>query len=316
MDVFGMTDVGKSRKRNEDQFIVADLSKSLLVHQTSLSVDQYTRLFGRAQGALLVVADGMGGQPAGDRASALAVETIARYVVNTMPWLFGLQEDHEGNLKDELKSALERCQQRIETEVAKNPKREGMGTTLTIAYVVWPRLYVVHAGDSRCYLWHEGELQQITTDQTIAQEMVDQGGLTAEEVEGSRWNHVLSSCIGGGESKLSPKAYRADLRAGDVLLLCTDGLTKHVSDQEIAAILRRQQLAQDTCRQLIEKANAAGGTDNITAIVARTDTDEGGQEAEATQKVSLDKVIAKTEPETATGAAPPLVEEVVEKAND
>src|SRR5207248_4412766 len=114
MDCFGLTDAGRVRPVNEDQFLVADLSKSLLVHQTSLSHDDHTRLFGGSQGQLLLVADGMGGHAAGQQASSLAVQGLSHYVLNTMPWLFQLQEHREADLKEELVAALEACQRRFE----------------------------------------------------------------------------------------------------------------------------------------------------------------------------------------------------------
>ena len=153
MDCYGLTDVGQVREVNEDQFLIADLSKSMLVHQTSLGHEDHTRLFGGSQGQLLLVADGMGGQAAGQQASAIAVQTLERYVLNAMPWFFRLQESLEDDHRDELKVALEACQRGIEAAAEASPARRGMGTTLTMAYVVWPRLYVVHVGTSRCYLF-------------------------------------------------------------------------------------------------------------------------------------------------------------------
>src|SRR5262249_46734818 len=156
-------------------FLIADLTKSMLIHQTSLSHEDHTRLFGGSQAKLLLVADGMGGHAAGQQASALAVETLAHYVLNTMPWFLGLQETEEPDLREKLQTALARCQDRIEAAAKAEPSRYGMGTTLTMAYLIWPRLYVVHAGDSRCYLLRGGRLEQITTDHTLAQKMVESG---------------------------------------------------------------------------------------------------------------------------------------------
>jgi PPM family protein phosphatase len=269
MDCFGLTDAGKVRAGNEDQFLLADLNKSMFIHQTSLHLDDHTRLFGASQGRLMVVADGMGGQSAGERASSLAVDTLARYVLNTMPWLMRLQGSEEDDLKDELVAVLQRCQERIEAEASAQPSRRNMGTTLTMAYLVWPRLYVVHAGDSRCYLLRAGRLEQITRDQTVAQQLVDKGALPPEKAEGSRWSHVLWNCLGGGSHELNPEVYKATLQLGDAILLCTDGLTKSVADKEIAEILGTAPSAEEACRLLVHKANGAGGPDNITVVVAR-----------------------------------------------
>jgi PPM family protein phosphatase len=268
MDCFGLTDAGRVRPVNEDQFLVADLSKSLLVHQTSLSHDDHTRLFGGSQGQLLLVADGMGGHAAGQQASSLAVQGLAHYVLNTMHWFFRLEEGREADLEEELKSALEECQRRLEAAAGARPEQRGMGTTLTMAYLLWPRLYVVHAGDSRCYLLRGGRLEQITKDHTVAQKLVDAGALTAGEAQGSRWSHVLWNCVGGGSHELSPDVYKATLQMGDTLLLCTDGLTKHLDDQAIAGLLGHDRPTERTCRALVAEANAAGGSDNVTAVVA------------------------------------------------
>ncbi len=191
MDCAGLTDVGRVRQTNEDQFLIADLNKSMLVRQTSLALADHTRLFGGSQGALLLVADGMGGHAAGKQASALAVQTLEHYVLNTMPWFFHLQQDQETDLQDELKSAMEACQHSIETATAARPQQRGMGTTLTMAYLLWPRLYVVHVGDSRCYLFRPPRLVQITKDQTMAQQLVEHNVLAPEEAPHSHWSNVL-----------------------------------------------------------------------------------------------------------------------------
>src|SRR5262249_48443254 len=134
MEVFGLTDPGKVRAANEDQFLIADLSKSMLIHQTSLAHEDHTRLFGSSQGKLLLVADGMGGQAEGKRASSIAVQTLAHYVLNTMHWFFRLPEGLEAEYMDELRAALEECQRKIEIASEAAPDRRGMGTTLTMAY--------------------------------------------------------------------------------------------------------------------------------------------------------------------------------------
>jgi protein phosphatase len=268
MDCHGQSDVGRKRTVNEDQFLIAELSKSMLIHQTSLSHEDHSRLFSGSQGKLFLVADGMGGESAGEVASALAVETVARYLLNTMPWFFRLEQGHEDDLHGELRATLEACQRSIQA-ASTAPGRQRMGTTLTMAYLLWPRLYVVHAGDSRCYLLRGGRLEQITTDHTIAQRMVEQGTLSQEEADQSRWSHVLYNCVGGGSHEINPDVYHANLEPGDVLLLCTDGLTKVVPDERIRSVLARDEKAEQTCRRLVELANDDGGPDNVTVVVAR-----------------------------------------------
>ena len=269
LDCHGLSDVGRRRRVNEDQFLIADLSKSMLIHQTSLSHEDHSRLFSGSQGKLFLVADGMGGESAGEVASALAVETVTRYLLNTMPWFLRLQENQEDDLKDELRAALERCQERIVAEATASAERRGMGTTLTMAYIIWPRLYVVHAGDSRCYLLRGNRLEQVTTDHTVAQQLVERGVLRPEEAEGSRWSHVLWNCLGGGSSELSAEVYKATLQIGDTLLLCSDGLSQDVPEEQLLEVLRKDRGAEETCRELVDAANRAGGRDNITVVVAR-----------------------------------------------
>lgn len=203
LDCFGLTDIGKVRTANEDQFLISDLVKSLLIHHTSLSHEDHTRLFGNSQGQLLLVADGMGGHAAGKQASTIAVESLARYVLNTMPWFFRLDESQENDRKEELIAALGECQRSIEVAAEANAENRGMGTTLTMAYINWPRMYVVHVGDSRCYLFRQSRLEQVTTDHTMAQQLVERGELTAEQAQASRWSHVLWNCLGGRPGLLS-----------------------------------------------------------------------------------------------------------------
>jgi len=268
MECYGLTDIGKVREVNEDQFLIADLNKSMLIHQTSLSHDDHTRLFGGSQGKLLLVADGMGGHAAGKQASTLAVQTLSRYLLNTMPWLFRLH-DNEADLEEEFRASLAACQRRLEAQGEAVPEQRGMGTTLTMAYVLWPRLYVVHVGDSRCYLVRQRSLDQITNDQTMAQALVDRGQLRPEHARASRLGHLLWSCLGGTSAEFAPEVYKATLMLGDTLLLCTDGLTARVTDERLLDLLEQAPTAEEACRSLVQAANEAGGADNITVVVAR-----------------------------------------------
>jgi serine/threonine protein phosphatase PrpC len=165
--------------------------------------------------------------------------------------------------------SLEECQKSIEAAAAIHPERQGMGTKLTMAYVLWPWLYVVHAGDSRCYLLRDSRLEQITTDHTIAQQLVDRGAIAAEAAQRSRWSHVLWNCVGGGSHELSVDVHKAELRIEDTILLCTDGLTARVPEEQIVEVLAQSSNAQEACRQLVDAANELGGPDNITVVVAR-----------------------------------------------
>lgn len=263
----GKTDIGRVRKRNEDQFLIADLTKNLRVVQTSLTGAHIGWTAG-TKGHLLVVADGMGGIAGGEIASGLAVETISWYVAKTMPWFFRYQDGRERELEKELVHAIEACDQSV-AEAAAGSRFGHMGTTLTMAYVLWPRVYVVHAGDSRCYLHRDGKLARMTKDHTVAQRAIDEGLLTEEQAKSSVLGNTLWNCIGGGTEGVSPDVYHASLEAGDELLLCTDGLTRRLTDAHIADILKRSSTPEVAVGALVASANEAGGEDNITAIVAR-----------------------------------------------
>jgi protein phosphatase len=269
LDCHGLTDVGKRRANNEDQFLIADLVKSMRVQGTSLDLEDQTRLFGNSQGTLFLVADGVGGHAAGERASQIAVDSLTSYLLNTLHWCLRHDQEGEDDFVDELKQVLEHCETSIRASAEVHAERQGMGTTLTLAYVIWPRLFVVHAGDSRCYVWRDGKLRQITRDHSMAQQLVDKGALAPKDAESSQWSNVLYNIVGGSSDAVVPEAHKALLAIGDTLLLCTDGLTKHVPDESIAACLDRGLPAAETCQALVDAANAAGGSDNITVVVAR-----------------------------------------------
>jgi protein phosphatase len=265
VDCFGLTDRGRVRDVNEDQFLVAELDKSMLVHQTSLAGPDHTRLPGGPRGYLFVVADGMGGVSGGKLASGLAVQTLTRYVLNTMPWFFRL--DGDDDQVDQLRAALTACHQTV-VAVAAETGKDRMGTTLTLAYVRWPRAYLIHAGDSRAYLLRGGHLHRLTRDHTIAQKLVDEGKMSPQLAEDSRWGHVLTNCICAGRTHLDPDVHTATLQPGDVLLLCSDGLSKCVADDRIAGLLAAG-TAEEAARRLVAAANEAGGPDNVTVVAAR-----------------------------------------------
>lgn len=272
MECFGASDIGQQRTSNEDQFLIADLSKSLRVHHTSLALDHQTRLFGNSQGKLLLVADGMGGHEAGERASTLAVDGIATYTLNTLRWFFRLDEQDDDDLADDLKAAIEHCQEVLQREAEALPQRRGMGTTLTMAYVIWPRLYVVHVGDSRCYLSRDGQLKQLTRDHTLGElcrDAATQDLDTSSDADDTRLSHVLWNVIGGGDQRLMPEVHRATLKVGDRLLLCTDGLTRHVPDEQISQLMASDVPAEQLCQRFIALANDDGGSDNVTVVVAQ-----------------------------------------------
>ncbi len=269
MDCHGESHIGLVRETNEDQFLIADLKKSVVIHHTSLSYDDETELHGGSQAKLMLVADGVGGNAAGERASSLALEGVVQYLLNAMHWLFRPEDDREETFLQDLKSALAYTQERIQHAAEAVPSQQGMGTTITMAYVVWPHVYLVHAGDSRAYLFRNGELMRLTRDQTYAQALADAGVFEPEQIETSPLNHVLSSLLGCDPQQLNPQVYKSTFSLNDTLLLCTDGLTRHLNDSQITAILSEDMCARKCCRKLVDSANEAGGKDNTTVIVAR-----------------------------------------------
>lgn len=268
LEYAGKTDIGRVRKNNEDHFLIAELTKQLRVSQTSLAASHHGGWLTNSTGYLLVVADGMGGIAGGEIASGLAVETISWYAARTMPWFFRYQDGREKELEAELVRAVQACDQTVSDAAASSSFRQ-MGTTLTMAYVMWPRLYVVHAGDSRCYLHRNGKLVRMTKDHTVAQRAVEEGVLTQEQADDSPFGNTLWNVIGGGVEGVSPDVYHATLQLGDELLLCSDGLTRKLTDAALAAMLKRAAAPDATATALIAAANEAGGKDNITVVFAR-----------------------------------------------
>ena len=266
---YGATDRGLRRATNQDHFMTARLRKSMEVDHTSIPSDEHARFQSNVQGQLLLVADGMGGHAAGERASQLAVDSAAAYVLNTIPWFYRLSASCDDDFQDELKRALEFCQRELSRDIDNQPMNRNMGTTLTMAYVIGEHLYVVHVGDSRCYLLRDGRLHQITRDHTVAQDMVDQGLLSPEQLSSSPFSHLLWNAVGGSEqSVLKPDVYKSRLHAGDMLLLCTDGLTRHLDDKTLESALNQSHSIEATAHDLIDAAKAGGGTDNITVVIA------------------------------------------------
>jgi protein phosphatase len=220
-----------------------------------------------------MVADGMGGQGGGDVASQAAVDAIANYLVNVLPsaasMLETLPEDARASLhglRGNLSQALMAGDEAIRATT--NVAAPAMGTTLTMAFLAPPSLYVAHVGDSRCYVFREGRLKLLTNDHTLANKIAQISGQRPEE--SARLNHILWNCLGGGdEARPSPEVLRLELLPTDSVLLCTDGLTNELEEPEIIAELSQPGSSKAACERLIQAANQRGGQDNITAVLAR-----------------------------------------------
>lgn len=268
IDAAGLTDTGRARPVNEDSFLIATLQRSLVVHEASPAARGW--FTGEPAGTLLVVADGMGGQGGGDVASKVGVDTVVTYLLNSMPWkslpsVPGAPRSSLTGVRDALSSALVAGDETVKSAGARSGTPH-MGTTLTMAFVLWPNLYIAHVGDTRCYLLRSGQLQRLTTDHTVAQQIAEISNKPVEVA--SHLHHVLWNCLGGSDDQPRPQVARHELRLGDALLLCSDGLTKHVEDERLAAVLGAGGPVAARAQKLVELANQAGGSDNITVIVA------------------------------------------------
>jgi protein phosphatase len=263
---FGATDRGRVRPANEDHFLIADLAKAMRVRQTSLQEPRAR--FGEQRGHLFLVADGMGGHRAGEHASALAVTLIEQFALNTFRWFMPLTADADEVVTD-FQEAVEQADATIVEAATTRAELRGMGTTLTLAYHYGAELLVIHVGDSRAYLLRDQTLRQLTQDHTIVAEMVRRGELDPDQARRHRLRHVITNVVGGPELGVHADAQSFKLRAGDELLLCSDGLTEMLPHDEIARVLLGEPHLETACTRLIALANERGGQDNITVIVAR-----------------------------------------------
>ena len=262
IDVFGLTHQGLVRTTNEDQFLIASLHKSLDVHSSSLPIESLGNLHGAPEGYLFVVADGVGGSRDGEVASGTAVRSVAQYVAHCLHCYNGRGgSSGDAEFLQELQKAMLDSDKHVREDAG------GSATTLTMVMAVWPRAYLIHVGDSRCYRLRDNALQLLSKDQTMAAALVEAKALTPEQAEKSQWRDVLMSSLGGNET--TPLTVPSHIDWNDVMLLCTDGLTKHVSDDELQAALQKVQSAEQTARELVQLALDRGGSDNVTAIVGR-----------------------------------------------
>lgn len=264
VDAFGLTDTGKVRETNEDHFLIAAMRKSVDIRNTSLTGPLEGRFPG-AEALVFAVADGVGGQPGGEIASEATVDALLRSAAGVAGCFHTMDAEQE----QELLAKLERSTLDVHEKILVEHGRSNFApaTTLTLVLLAWPRAYFIHVGDSRAYYLRRGRLRQLTRDQTLGEYMMDVGVWTAEQAARAPGGASLSSAVGGSE--IAPALGLIDLEPGDVLLLCTDGLVKHVPDPQIAEVLGQDVGAEAMSRELIARALAGGGSDNVTAVVAR-----------------------------------------------
>jgi serine/threonine protein phosphatase PrpC len=255
--LFGRTDVGQIREHNEDNFLVADLTKG---SRGLMEVDRAQKVGQR--GTVLGVCDGMGGAAAGEVASQLAVDIVYEKM------LAGSPPASRDDLAARLVTAIESAGERIFSDAKADRSRRGMGTTATIAALVDNHLFLGQVGDSRGYLLRGDRLVQVTRDQSLVNQLIEAGQLTEEEAESFEHNNIILQALGTAESVQVDLTY-VELRKGDALLLCSDGLSGMVRNDEIREVLRTIDEPLEACRELTDRANQAGGHDNVTVVIAR-----------------------------------------------
>jgi serine/threonine protein phosphatase PrpC len=263
--VFGRTDVGRTREHNEDAFVVADLTTG----NATLQPEVRTHVVGD-RGSLFMVADGMGGAAAGEIASAMAIEVVLREL-GTSVTEAASAPDREG-FAAAIKRATATANASIHSYALEHPEFRGMGTTATIAGVLGDTLYLSQVGDSRAYLVRDGKAMQITKDQSLMQKLIEAGEITEEEAEQSERRNIILQAL-GPENAIKVDLTHQQVRRNDTLVLCSDGLSGQVKLDDIARVATDEPDLMAVCKQLIDRANANGGPDNITVIAVRFEGD-------------------------------------------
>jgi protein phosphatase len=267
LDVYGLTHPGKVRTNNEDHFLICALKKKVEVYHTSLpnphEITQNQRV-----AMMALVADGVGGAKAGEEASRIALEHVTRYVTEALECYYTSDPNDDSEFINELGETALKVHSEIAVESATDPARRGMATTLTLWLGIWPNAYLLQVGDSRCYSYRKGDLVQISRDQTMAEEFVEQGVFSRDDAAFKRWANVLSSAIGGPQA--APTVTKVPQSWDSVGMMCSDGLTRHVSDERIREVLGSITSAKEGCEILLQDALDAGGEDNITVLIGRT----------------------------------------------
>jgi protein phosphatase len=279
VNVFGRTDVGRTREHNEDSFVVADLNSNVASLQPSVRAHK-----SGPKGTLFMVADGMGGAAAGEIASQMATDIVLRELRDN--WL-PLAEPSPEAFAHCLKRAAQSANQQIHSYATSHQEYRGMGTTATIAGFLGGIIYLCQVGDSRGYLIRAGEVKQITKDQSLMQKLIEAGELTEEEAAQSERRNIILQAL-GPEAQIKVDLTYQPVCQGDILLLCSDGLSGQITKDDIARVLGEETELVNACKKLIEIANINGGPDNITVILSRFEGDglpQPGEEDEVAHRV-------------------------------
>ncbi len=296
VNVFGRTDVGLVRDHNEDNFIVADLSRD----NRSLKPEVRDHVVGK-RGTLFAVCDGMGGAAAGEVASQIAVDTIFEMMMMDLP------AENDEDLARRLDDAICEAGLRIFTAARLDRKRRGMGTTVTAGVMMGPRLILGQVGDSRAYVLRGDKIVQVTKDQSLVQQLLDAKQLTEEEARNFDKSNIILQALGTAE-EVHVDVTSVVLRRGDVLIMCSDGLSGLVEGEDISKVLLETGEPMEACLRLTDIACKAGGHDNITVIVGNFDGD-GLSEAEEGEDLSYRKFRYAASAETTVRAAFPTEKE-------
>ena len=268
VDLFGMTDKGHARSKNEDHFLIVRVGRAVETVLTNLTEDETVpgELY-EESGYGMVVADGFGGSSSGEIASRQAIYTFLSLALHTPDWQLRWGATEKNTVMWRMKDRFRRVNAALLRDAAANASLSGMGTTMTAAVTLGNDLVVGHIGDSRAYLLHEGRLVKLTRDHTEAERMAEDrtaGDPLLLELRG-----LLVQALGSTEGKCDPEVNDYLLQDDDQLLLCTDGLTDMVDEAEIESVLNNSNSAKSSCRKLVELALKNGGADNVTVIVAR-----------------------------------------------
>lgn len=260
--VFAQTDLGRTRDHNEDTFLIADLTA-----RTTCSLAGATEHDIGSRGCLFLVADGMGGAAAGEIASAMAADAIYRHLLDV--WA-GVDDPSPEHFAERLREAVEQANRELHSYAQGHPEVRGMGTTATVGGIFQGALYLAQVGDSRAYLVRQGRTLQLTKDQSLTQRLVDAGEMTEEEAEQSSRRNIILQAL-GPDPRVKVDLTFLPLCRGDLILICSDGLSGQVRREEIGELASRELDPQALCGALIELANSRGGPDNITTVAVRMD---------------------------------------------
>ncbi len=267
-----VTDPGRTRDHNEDTFLVADLASTESQRTSEGSAHDLSE-----RGVLYLVADGMGGAAAGELASEMAATAIHHHMVET--WLHDSEVTAE-RFTEHLREAVEAANSSLHNYAREHPEVRGMGTTATVAGVWGDRLYLAQIGDSRGYLVRGGEARQLTRDQSLTQRLVEVGELTEEEAEASERRNIILQAL-GPDPRVNVDLSWQPLQRGDVLIICSDGLSTMVRRDDIAHAVATEPDMQRLCRGLVDLANDRGGPDNITIVAVRFEGEDLPDAADA-----------------------------------